>query len=145
MLFCYVKFSISQLFCCVKFKYYLSSRKWQAPLCLIQWVLCELMLLDMSYLCELMILDMSYLSYWIWQVLIIWVKMLLDMSYLSYWIWQVLSYLSYWIWQVLSIWVKNMIVELRVFSEFCYSINTVADAHNWPNFVQGSRCGWITS
>ena len=45
-------FSISQLFCCVKFKYHLSSRKWQAQLCLIQWVLCELMLLDMSYLCK---------------------------------------------------------------------------------------------
>ena len=52
MLFCCVKFSISQLFCCVKFKYHLSSRKWQAQLCLIQWVLCELMLLDMSYLCK---------------------------------------------------------------------------------------------
>ena len=52
MLFCCVKFSIRQLFCCVKFKYHLSSRKWQAQLCLIQWVLCELMLLDMSYLCK---------------------------------------------------------------------------------------------
>ena len=52
MLFCCVKFSISQLFCCVKFKYHLSSRKWQAQLCLIQLVLCELMLLDMSYLCK---------------------------------------------------------------------------------------------
>ena len=52
MLFCCVKFSISQLFCCVKFKYHLSSKKWQAQLCLIQWVLCELMLLDMSYLCK---------------------------------------------------------------------------------------------
>ena len=52
MLFCCVKFSISQLFCCVKFNYHLSSRKWQAQLCLIQWVLCELILLDMSYLCK---------------------------------------------------------------------------------------------
>ena len=52
MLFCCVKFSIRQLFCCVKFEYHLSSRKWQAQLYLIQWVLCELMLLDMSYLCK---------------------------------------------------------------------------------------------
>ena len=43
---CFVVLSLStsQLFCCVKFKYHLSSRKWQAQLCLIQWVLCELML-----------------------------------------------------------------------------------------------------
>ena len=52
MLFCCVNFSIRQLFCFVKFKYHLSSRKWQAQLCLIQWVLCELMLLGMSYLCK---------------------------------------------------------------------------------------------
>ena len=52
MLFCCVKFSINQLFCCVKFKYYLSLSKQQAQLRLIQWVLCELMLLDMNYLCK---------------------------------------------------------------------------------------------